>query len=155
MADPLATVMAKLFTDLIGRSVSFSERMEPTPSPAEQAFAVYIVHPMGSVRVIRADTLLLASFGGALMGLPSDTVKQRMARSSVDASLYDALLEVMNIASRVVSLEYRAVFRSIYPDTGSLPAEARETVRNPCYSNHFDVTVDGYDGGRLSLLAPI
>ncbi|MGA8937682.1 MAG: hypothetical protein WB439_00830 [Acidobacteriaceae bacterium] len=155
MAEPSASVMARLFTDLVGRHVSFSERMSATTSTEKQIYCVYMVKPMDSIRVIQADELLLATFGGALIGLSSEAIKERMADSSADEALNDALREVMNIASRVVSLEHRAIFKSLHSSAGALSADARSTLRDPCYSSHFDVTVEGYSGGALSLLAPV
>jgi hypothetical protein len=155
MAEPSSTAMSKLFTDLVGRPVSFSERLHPTATAKKQIYCVYAVKPMDSSRVIQADALLLTSFAGALIGLSSQAIKERMAEPTLDEALNDALREVMNIASRVVSLEHRAVFKSIYPDRGCLPADARNTLRDPCYSSHFDVLMEGYEDGTLSLLAPI
>jgi hypothetical protein len=42
----------------------------------------------------------------------------------------------------------------MYTDSASLPADARNTLRDPCYSSHFSVKIDGYEGGTVSLLAP-
>jgi hypothetical protein len=110
---------------------------------------------MDSTHVVQADALLLVSFAGALIGLSADLIKERMAASTFDEALDDALREIMNIASRVVEPEHRAVFKSIHSDPGDLRGDARKTLRHPCYSSHFDVLIDGYEGGSLSLLAPI
>jgi hypothetical protein len=155
MAELSSVAMAKLFTDLVGRSVSFSERLDPIATARKQVYCVYVVKPMDSTHVIQADELLLASFAGALIGLSADLIKERMAASTPDEALGDALREIMNIASRVVTLEHRAVFKSIHSEPGNLRGDARKTLRYPCYSSHFDVLIDGYEGGSLSLLAPI
>lgn len=137
MAEPSAAIMAKLFTDLVGRRVGFSENSITTPSIEKQIYCVYVVKPMDSIRIIQADALLLASLAGALIGLSAEAIQERMADASVDETLNDALREVMNIASRVVSLEHRAVFKNLYGDSCALPLEARGTLREPCYSSHF------------------
>lgn len=155
MAEPSATVMARLFSDLVGRHVNFKERLNATPSTEKQIYCVYVVKPMDSIHIIQADASLLATFGGALIGLSAEAIKERMADASPDEALRDALREVMNIASRVVSLEYRAIFKGLHSDASALPADARSTLRDPCYSSHFDVTIEGYSGGALSLLAPV
>ncbi|MGA7156962.1 MAG: hypothetical protein WBY53_08960 [Acidobacteriaceae bacterium] len=155
MAEPSAKAMAGLFTDLIGRRVNFSQRLDASPSSDQQIYCVYVVKPMESIRVIQADALLLASFAGALIGLSAEAIKERMEDASVDEALNDALREVMNIASRIVSLEHRAVFKSLHSDSSLLPLDARNTLRDPCYTSHFDVTIDGYTGGMFSLLAPV
>jgi hypothetical protein len=128
--------------------------MYAPPHNGEQIYCVYLINPMDSYRVIKADLSLLSSFAGALLGLSPDTIQERMAEAKLDETLRDALHEVMNIASRIVTLEHRGVFKGMYGDPGQLPAEARSTLRDPCYSSYFKVTVDGYEGGALSLLAP-
>ncbi|MFP5231370.1 MAG: hypothetical protein ACLGQX_01950 [Acidobacteriota bacterium] len=154
MPEPSAKNMTQLFTELVGRAVTFSPPASAAPSPAKQIYAVYQIKPMDSIRVIHADAMLLASMAGALIGLPYEGVKERMADARVDEGLADALREVMNIASRLVSIEHRAVFKAIYEDARMLPAEALGVLRDPCYASHFEVRVDGYQGGRFSLLAP-
>jgi hypothetical protein len=154
MAEPSSNSIARLFTDLIGRNVSFSEQPQRIMANGRQLYCVYLIRPMDSMRVIQADLSLLSSFAGALMGMSSETVKERVAEPKLDEALKDALNEVMNIASRVVSSENRAVFKGMYADSGSMPIDARSTLRDPCYSTHFSVKIDGYEGGSLSLLAP-
>jgi hypothetical protein len=154
MAEPSSSSMAALFSDLIGSHVSFSEQLHPIPANGEQIYCVYLIKPMDSSRVIKADLSLLSSFAGALIGLSAEAIKERVAEAKLDEILRDALHEVMNIASRIVSIEHRAVFKGMYGDPGQLPPEARNTLRDPCYSSYFKVMVDGYEGGAFSLLSP-
>ncbi len=154
MSEPSASCMTRLFTDLIGHPVSFSEQSHPATVKQDQIYCVYLVKPMESTRVIRADTMLLSSFAGALIGLSPEAIKERVAEPTPDESLRDALNEVMNIASRVVSLEHRAIFKGMFSDPSSMPADARSTLRDPCYSSFFNVKIDGYEGGAFALLAP-
>jgi hypothetical protein len=130
VAEPNSGCMAILFTDLIGRHVNFSEQMNAVPPNGEQLYCVYLIKPMDSYRVIKADLSLLSSFAGALVGLSPE------------------------IASRIVTLEHRGVFKGMYGDPAQLPPDARNTLRDPCHSTYFRVTVDGYEGGGFSLLAP-
>jgi hypothetical protein len=146
--------MSKLFTDLVGRNVSFSEQSEPNATRAKQIYGVYLIKPMDSTRVIQADLTLLGSFAGALIGLPSESIKERVAQSTLDEALRDALHEVLNIASRIVSIEARAVFQNMCTDPVYLSTGAQNTLRDPCYASYFSVKVDGYEGGAFSLLAP-
>jgi len=146
--------MATLFTELVGRRVTFSGQLDAAPGAGEQLYCLYLIKPMDSYRVIRADLSLLSSFAGALIGLSPETIEERVAEPTLDETLRDALNEVMNIASRIVTLEHRGVFKGIFGDPAQLPPEARNTLRDPCYSSHFKVSIDGYNGGAFSLLAP-
>ena len=154
MAEPSSSSMSTLFSDLIGRHVNFSEQMSAPAHTGQQIYCAYLIKPMDSYRVIKADLSLLSAFAGALIGLAPETIEERVAAAKLDETLRDALHEVMNIASRIVTVEHRGVFKGMYGDPGQLPPEARNTVRDPCYSSYFTVTVDGYKGGAFSLLAP-
>jgi hypothetical protein len=155
MAEPSSAAVAALFSDLIGRHVNFCEQMYPVPPNGKQVYCAYLMKPMDSFRVVKADLSLLSSFAGALIGLSPETIKERVTEATLDEALRDALHEVMNIASRVVSLEHRAVFKGMFGDPGQLPPDARSTLRDPCFSSYFNVTVDGYEGGGFTLLGPI
>ena len=153
MAEASSSAMGKLFTDLTGRHVTFSEQLYPITPAAKQIYCIYFIKPMDTTRIIKADLSLLSSFAGALIGLPLESIKERVAESESNEALRDALHEVMNIASRIVSIEHRAVFKGMYPDSNSLPADARKTLRTPWFASYFNVKIDSYEGGAFSLLA--
>jgi hypothetical protein len=155
MAEPTFCSMSKLFSDLIGRHVNFSEQLHAKPTNCKQLYCVYLIKPMDSYRVIKADLSLLSSFAGALIGLSPVVIRERVEETTLDETMKDALGEVMNIASRIVTTEHRGVFKGMYRDSGQMPTGARSTLRDPCYSSHYTVTIDGYEGGAFSLLAPI
>jgi hypothetical protein len=154
MAEPSSSSMATLFSDLIGRRVTFSEQLNALPANGEQIYCVYLIKPMDSYRVVKADLSLLSSFAGALIGLSPEIIKERVEETTLDETLRDALCEVMNIASRIVSTEHRGVFKGIYGEPSQMPAGARGTLRNAGNSNYYKVAIDGYEGGSFSLLAP-
>jgi len=146
--------MATLFTELVGRRVNFSEQLHALSPLGQQIYCVYLIKPMDSYRIIKADLSLLSSFAGALLGLSPAIVKERVTEETLDETLRDALNEVMNIASRIVTVEHRGVFKGMFGDSAQLPPDARNTLRDPCYSSYFKVSIDGYEGGAFSLLAP-
>lgn len=154
MAEPSPSSMATLFSDLLGRPVNFSGQLNPPLTVAPQIYCVYLIKPMDNYRVIKADLSLLSSFAGALIGLSPEIIKERVEDAAPDETLKDALGEVMNIASRIVTTEHRGVFTGMYGDPGQMPQGARSTLRDPCFSSHYKVTIDGYEGGAFSLLAP-
>jgi hypothetical protein len=154
MGEPTSSGIATLFSDLIGRHVNFSEKLNPVPPSGPQIYCVYLIKPMDNYRIIKADLSVLCSLAGALIGLSPEVIKERLNDSKLDESLRDALHEVMNIASRIVTLEHRGVFKAMFADPSQMPLDARSTLRNPCYSSYFQVTVDGYGSGAFALLAP-
>ncbi len=154
MAEPTSASMATLFSDLIGRHVNFCEQLDAPPANGQQIYCAYLIKPMDSYRLIKADLTLLSSFAGALIGLSPETLKERVEDTTLDESLRDALGEVMNIASRIVTSDHRGVFKGMFGDPAQMPLDARIILRVPCSSSHYKVTVDGYQGGGFSLLAP-
>ena len=157
MAEPTPYAMARLFTQLVGREVGFAQLTRPAASPpasrVKQLYGVYTVLPGGSARVVQADLPLLGSFAGALLGLPSESIQQRVAEPRLDDLLRDAIHEVLNVASTVVCTTGRAVFQDFYNDPVYLPEQATLTMNSPLYRSYFNVTMEGYEGGAFSLLA--
>jgi hypothetical protein len=155
MAEPYAYSMAKLFSSLVGRSVTFTQIAQPPANKMKQIYGAYVIEPTVAMRVVQADLLLLATFGGLLLGLPSDTIRERAEESRLDEKLRDAIHEVLNIGSTVVHLTKRAVFKNMATDPVYLPKEAVETLRQPDSSLYFEVNVDGYEGGCFRLFSPL
>lgn len=155
MAEPKPLTIAKLFTDLIGQNVNFAQVLKPPVTQAKQAYGIYLVKPMDATRIVQVDLPLLGSFGGALLGLPSDTVKERLAAPVMDEPLRDAVHEVLNVASTIVSIDNRAIFQTMHFGAGSLPAGVADSLKNPAFRSYFNVTVGGYEGGAFSIFAPI
>jgi hypothetical protein len=151
MAEPTPFAMSKHFSALIGRDVKFEQLPKPVPSQAKQMFGVYKIVPADVSRVVQADLPLLGAFGGALMGLPADSIKERLASAGIEETLRDAIHEVLNVASTVVCTEHRAIFQKMYADPAYFPDTAVDVFRDPLYRSYFKVSVAGYEGGAFSL----
>jgi hypothetical protein len=68
--------------------------------------------------------------------------------------LRDAIYEVFNVASAAVGTEGRTVLANMVDNPTYIDGPAGEVLRNPGHKSHFNVSVDGYIGGRLSILSP-
>jgi hypothetical protein len=155
MAEPTPFVITHLSAGLVGRNVSVTQVTKYLPNKVKQMYGTYLIKPMDSTRIVQADLPLLGSLAGCLLGLPSDAVKERVAASEMDEGFRDAIHEVLNIASTIVSTEYRAVFQKMFNDPAYLPSEAADTLKEPTYRNYFTMKVDGYEGGNFNILAPL
>jgi len=155
MAEPTPYVITQLFSDLVGRPVSVTQIPKAIPTKVKQVYGVYLVQPMKTARVVQADLPLLGSFAGSLLGLPSDSVKERVAAPTMDEGFRDAMHEFLNISSTIVSTEYRAVFQNMHNDPVYMSSEAQDVLKDPVYRNYFTIKIDGYEGGAFSILAPI
>ena len=155
MAEPKPFTIAKLFTDLTGQNVNFTQLLKAPITKAPQAFGIYLIKPTDSTRIVQVDLPLLGAFGGALLGLPSQTVKERLAAPTLDEPLRDAIHEVLNVASTIVSIDDRAVFQTMHFGADSLPAGISDSLKNPAFRSYFTVVMNGYEGGAFSIFAPI
>lgn len=155
MAEPKPLTIAELFTGLTGRAVNFTQVLKPPMTKATQAYGIYLIKPTDSTRIVQLDLPLLGSFGGSLLGLPSETVKERLASTAGDEPLRDAMHEVLNVASTIVSIDNRAIFQTMHLDAATTPKGTLESLKNPAFRSYFNVTVSGYEGGSFSIFAPI
>jgi len=152
--QPSAVTISNHLTALIGRAVAVKPSAPFTTGSAKQLFGVYNLLPSESALVVRTDLALFGSMAGAMVGLPDSEVKSRLSTGSLDELMRDAIHEILNISSTVVTVEGRAVFQAMYTDPGYLNGEARLLLKSAAHSYYYAATVDGYQGGRFTILAP-
>jgi hypothetical protein len=105
--------------------------------------------------VVKADLPLLGSFAGALVGLPDSAVKEHLRANPLEELLRDAICEVLNIASSAISNEGRAVFTKLVSNPAYIDGAAGDVLKNPYHRSYFVVSIDGYQGGRFSVLSQL
>ncbi len=155
MSEPTAYAMTQLFSQLMGRNVSFALANGAAGKDAKHMFGLYTVLPQETAVLVKADLALLGSFAGALVGLQEDGVKEQLAENPIGELVRDAIHEVLNIASTVVSNEGRAVFKKMAPDTVYFEDFDARLLQTPDRKTHFDVSIDGYQGGKFSIFAQL
>ena len=155
MSEPTPFALSHHLTDLIGRKVTFTQTAVAVDGPTKQIYGIYNVLPSNTPVVVKADLPLLGSFAGVLVGLPDDTVKDRIKSSPMDELLRDAMYEVLNISSTVVTTEGRAIFSKMVTDKTYVDGPAGQVLLKPGHRNYFNVTVDGYQGGKFSIFSPL
>jgi hypothetical protein len=153
MAEPTAFDLSHRFTQLIGRNVTFGQTTATLDGVIKQAYGIYKVLPSGVAIVVKVDLPLLGSFAGALVGFPDSVVKEHLKVSPIEELLRDAIYEVFNVASAVVSNEGRAVFEKMVTAPVYIDGNAGKVYAKPDHRSYFKVQVDGYQGGRFSIFA--
>jgi hypothetical protein len=153
MSEPTALSLSHLFTQLIGRKVTFAPTTIAAETKIKQLYAIYNVLPDESAIVIKADLPLLGSIAGVMVGLPDSAVKECLAKSPLEEVLRDAIHEVLNITSAVVTSEGRAVFTRMVADTALIDGTAGKLFKKPDRRTYFNVLVDGYQGGKFTIFA--
>jgi hypothetical protein len=154
MSEPTPLSFSHLFTQLIGRKVTFAPTTIAPETKIKQMYGIYNVLPQETAIVVKADLPLLGSLAGVMVGLPDSAVKQHLAVSPIEEMLRDAIHEVLNIASTVVTNEGRAVFTRMVADTALIDGAAEKLFKKPDRRTYFNVLVDGYQGGKFTIYAP-
>jgi hypothetical protein len=151
MAEPTPVSLSRQFTGLVNRKVSFTVTKPFAPLNIEQVYGVYTVFPNQTTLVVRADLALFGSLAGALIGLPDDEIKSRLKVGLRDDLLGDAMKEVFNVSSAVLTCEGRAHFNQMATKPVYLSTEASKTLDTAGRRSCFTVEVEGYQGGRLAI----
>ena len=153
MSQPTPFGLSRLFTQLTGRKVDFCQTTAALDSKIKQIYGVYTLLPHQVTIIVKADIALLGSFAGVLVGLPDSEVKERLKVNPIEELLRDAIYEVLNIASAGVTTEGRAVFDKMVTDPTYIDHGPGRVFLKPDHSSYFNVSVQGYQGGRFSILA--
>lgn len=154
MPEPNPVHIAKMISDLVGRKVVFQPLPTLLEPPGKQVFGTYQLLPWDLSIVVRADLGLLGSFAGLLVGLPDNAVKERVRTGAFDELLRDAAHEVLNISSAVIAAEGRAIFQKMAFDRSLVDGPAGDVLKKPFHKNFYNVTVEGYQGGKFSIFGP-
>jgi hypothetical protein len=153
MSEPTPYALSQIFSQLIGRKVTFTQTTAAPETKIKQMYGVYKVLPHETAIVVKTDLPLVASMAGVLVGLPDSAVKERIAVSPIEEILRDAIHEVLNIASTVVTTEGRAVFSKMVTDPALIDGAADKILKKPDRRSYFNVLVDGYQGGKFTIFA--
>src|ERR1035437_3466002 len=116
MSEPTPFGLSRLFSQLTGRKVTFSQTTVALDTKIKQIYGIYNVLPDETAIVVKADLPLIGSFAGVLVGLPDAAVKERIGVTPLEELLRDAIYEVLNIASAAVSTEGRAILAKMVTD---------------------------------------
>jgi len=153
MSEPTPYALSKLFSELVGRKVSFAQTTPAPETKVRQMYGIYTVLPHETTVIAKCDLALLGSLAGLLVGLPDSAVKEHLKAEPLEELLRDAVHEVLNIASAVITKEGRAIFVKMVPDVAYIDGAAGQVFKKPDHRSYFNVSVDGYQGGKFTILS--
>lgn len=153
MSEPSPFLLSKAFSQLTGRKVAFVLATVGLESKVRQIYGIYSVKPHDVAIVVKADLLLMGSIAGALVGLPDPAVKEHLKTNPIEELMRDAILEVFNIAASTVTTEGRAVFTRMVTDPAYIDGPAEKAYKQPFRKNMFNVSIEGYQGGKFTILS--
>jgi hypothetical protein len=153
MSEPTPYSLSQHFSALIGRKVAFAQTTLSVDGKIKLMYGIYNVVPHERPIVVKAELPLLGSMAGALVGLPDSAVKDQLGKTPLEEVLRDAIHEVLNVASTVITSEGRAIFTKMVPEPAFIDGAAAEMFKKPDHRSYFNVTVDGYTGGKFQIFA--
>jgi hypothetical protein len=153
MSEPTPYALSKLYTELIGRKVTFTQITAAAETKVKQMYGIYTVFPHETALIVKSDLPLLGSLAGVLVGLPDSAVRERLAAIPVEELLRDAMHEVLNITSGVVTNEGRAVLVKMVADPVLIEGAAGKVLKKPDHKSYFNASVDGYQGGKFTIFS--
>jgi hypothetical protein len=153
VSEPTPFALSQLFSQLVGRKVTFTQTTFAPDAKIKQLYGIYTVFPYQTAIVVKADLPLLASLAGVLVGLPDSAVKEHMKANPMEELLRDAIYEVLNIASAAVCNEGRVVLTKMMTQEASIDGVAGKVLQKPDRRSYFNVAVDGYQGGKFTIFS--
>lgn len=151
MKEPTAFALSQFFTALAGKPVSFSLAVNAPDPKVPCMYGVYSVLPGDNTLVMRISLKSLALLGGALLGLPNESAIERAQLTPLDEAMRDAMHEVLNIASTAIGSETRVVFKKMFRDLRSVPAEAAAVISKPSLRSSYRLAVGGVEGEIVTI----
>lgn len=156
---PIQEVLKDFFVDLLGKGAAASKGRELKLRPdTEQKYVVAIYEDKYErVGALCISELMMAAVGGAALVMAAPSILSEVEQAQVlPDNLLDNYREVVNILSSVLNTpgtpHLKLTTIHMYPDE-DIPSEAWGVIENPGNRRDFEITVEGYGGGRLSILA--
>ena len=154
MAEPTPFSLSQLFSQLIGRKVTFAQTPAAVDTPQiKHMYGIYNVLPHNTSIVTKVDLPLLGSFGGVLVGLPDAAVKEHLKKNPLEELMRDAVAEVLNIASAVITNEGRGIFLKMVEAPAYIDGPAGVMFKKPDRRSYYNVQVEGYQGGKFVIFS--
>jgi hypothetical protein len=151
---PAAQRVGEVLADLMGRSVTVARAQPVDFAGRTGALADYQVDA-GTIGVVCvADVRLTNALGAALTMVAPNVVEDAVANESIDQATFDNFREVVNVMTSLFNTNDtpHLKFHEVHRLPAELPAGTATVFEGPKGRRDFDVTVDEYGTGTLSVL---
>jgi hypothetical protein len=147
--------VSEVLADLMGRSVTVA-RTRAVELGGDRPAAVADYHAdSGTVGVLCvADIRLANALGAALTMVTPEAVEDAVASKAIDESTIENFREVVNVMTSLFNSSDtpHVKFNDVHRLPSTLPEPAARLLEAPRGRRDFDVTVDEYGTGTLSVL---
>jgi hypothetical protein len=156
---PIQEVLAEFFIDLLGKGAAASKGRELKLKPETENKYVVAVYEDNYDRVgaLCISELMMAAVSGAALVMAAPSIlPEVMEEKKLPENLFDNYKEVVNILCSVLNTPHtpHLKLRTIhaFPDE-PLDREVWDILDQPSNRRDFEIHVEGYGGGKLSILA--
>jgi hypothetical protein len=161
MADavplPVRSSLRDLLNDLLGRDVTVAKSAPQTLDAGRQAFAASYSRDDDTVAAVCICDRALAGSTGAAIGMvpAAEAVAQMASADALQGDLYEFFQEVVNVLAKLLNSPATPHVRlhEIHAVPGHVPADVATVILSPANRLDYEVAVDGYGSGTMTLLA--
>ncbi|HSK21907.1 MAG TPA: hypothetical protein VK906_01960 [Egicoccus sp.] len=145
-----------LLRDLLGRTVTVRGAGAQELNPERPSYlAGYRFDDGGAAAIAVADLNLATACAASIAMLPPMETRAQVAEAGqLDEELLEFLHEVVNVAAKLMNspMTPHVVLRELVSVPGEIPADLAKIAATPERREDWQVTVDGYGEGVLTLL---
>jgi hypothetical protein len=148
---PVRASLRDLMSDLLGRPVTIAPGEPQSLDEAQPAMAAVYRRDDGTVAAVGISARRLAISSGAAIGMMPES---EIAGSDLDGDVLEFFNEVVNVLAKLLNSPTtpHVVLREVVPVPGLVDPDVAALVTNPTQRLDYQVTVEGYGGGTLTLV---
>ncbi len=154
---PIQERLGEFFTDLLGKGCAVSKASVLAVDPDEQTLLVAsYVDDLGRLSAVVVHELMLAaSCGAALAMVPAMALDEVKKSGELPEFLAENFYEVANIFAGVLNgpnSPHVKLSGLVHAPPEAIPADVAALLAAPGARRDYDVTIEGYGGGRFALV---
>lgn len=152
---PRGPEVGELLQTLTGQPVEVGTAAPVLPGRDPALVAVYVTDDLVVGAVLACDLSLAAAAGAALATLPPGVAEQAVASGALAGDLSDNAHEVLNVLVSIFNVSGAPALRlrRVHAVGEQLPDDVRPVLGYVLRRVDLQVDLDGYGGGRLSVVA--
>ncbi len=152
---PKPDEIRRIITDLLGREVTVVSGDEQVPERDTPAVVADYIADDGTIAAIcMTDLRLSNALGAALTMVPPAQVDDMVKKLVIDEQNLENLSEIVNVMASLFNSSdcEHLKWNAAHTLPGELPAETSTLLKTPRARRDYDVTLDEYGSGKLSVL---
>lgn len=153
---PVRASIRDLLRDLLQRPVSVTDGSPQVLDPGRLAHAAVFEYDEGpTAAVCVCDAALAGGSGAAIAMLPAeDATAVQQGDAPLDGDLLEFFREVANVFGKLLNSPTtpHVLLRGLHPVPGAVPADVARVITTPGARADYQVAIDGYGQGTLTLL---